>query len=211
MPLVRTMVQPLGILALERGQAGDEAQTALAVFGYLLAGTENPVQEAVRRYWEASAHCNEPHLVPTHDVIMRQVIRPLVEAKQCYVLGMPVACIAQAGLVGEMVALWRFRMLESGPGKVPDEKLTEVLKGKEFDKLRQERRVEVLRELEPLDTEMVTAFGELRGIRRQYLHFMVDAKKNVDRDARCAMKFANHLAMTTLGMTIKDGMMVFPP
>jgi hypothetical protein len=49
---------------------------------------------------------------------------------------MPVACIAQAGLVGEMVALWRFRMLQSTIDDRPfSEELQKLILGREFDKL----------------------------------------------------------------------------
>jgi hypothetical protein len=70
----------------------------------------------------------------------------LLEAKQCYILRMPVACIAQAGLVGEMVALWRFRMLQPTiDGRPSSEDLQKLILGREFDKLGQEERVRVRR------------------------------------------------------------------
>jgi hypothetical protein len=207
------MIRPLGIVAFEQEtpQEGSEAETALAVFGSILGETKSPVLEAIRRYRTVTDQSDEPSLVPMHEVIMRHVIRPLAEAKKCYVLGMPVACIAQAGLVGEMVALWRFRMLREELGRLAADKLKDIPEVAAFDKLGQERRVDVLKEHEPLDAEMVTSFGELRGIRREYMHFMVDEKKNADRDALRAMKHATKLVIRTLGLGIKDGMMVFPP
>jgi Domain of unknown function (DUF5615) len=63
--------------------------------------------------------------------LMRHIVRPLLEAKQCYILRMPVACIAQAGLVGDMVALWRFRMLQSTiDGRAFTEELQKLILGR---------------------------------------------------------------------------------
>jgi hypothetical protein len=108
-------VRPLGISALDEPMpvnvSHEPGDVALRLLGEMLEDRDDPLGVARQRYGEVMEKvCNLP-LAPMHDIIMRHVIDPLNEAIQCYVLGMPVACIAQAGLVGEMVALWRFRML----------------------------------------------------------------------------------------------------
>lgn len=209
MGMVRTMVQPLGIASLER-ELVEDGDAATAVLASLFRESRTPVQDVTRRYRQVTDHCDEPRLVPMHDVIVRHVIRPLSEAKRCYVLGMPVACIAQAGLVGEMVALWRFRMILAEMSSLPEDRRTELPALDAFDRMGQQGRVSTLREIEQLDPDLVSAFGELRGIRREYMHFMVGDKKNPDRDALKAMKFATSLVVKTLGMDIRNGMMHFP-
>ena len=177
----------------------------------LVRDHEDPLAVVRSRYRQVTNEETEPLIVPDHDSIMRHVIRPLREAKQCYVLRMPVACIAQAGLVGEMVALWRFRMLQPKlDGRPLTEELQKLLLGREFDKLGQEERVRVLRALEHVDDDVIAAFGELRAVRRKYLHFMVDLATDIDADARRALQYAALLVVRTLGATFNDGAMVLP-
>jgi hypothetical protein len=209
-------IQPLGIASLTEplpsNVSHDAGDVALALLGDMIGERTSPLDAARRRYKEVTDEATEPAMVPLHDSIMSHVIRPLKEAKQCYVLGMPVACIAQAGLVGEMVALWRFRMLEPKlDGRPFDEELQKLLLGREFDKLGQEERVRVLRAVDTLDELTVQAFGQLRAIRRRYLHFMIDPQRDIDRDAREALKHACTLVVKTLSVTFQDGRVVLPP
>ena len=143
--------------------------------------------------------------MPQHESLMRHIVRPLLEAKQCYILRMPVACIAQAGLVGEMVALWRFRMLQSTiDGKPFSESLQKLILGREFDKLGPGRarpgssrsRRDRARCRDGL-LESCARFG------RKYLNFMVDTPVDVDADARRALQYAALLVVRTLGVNIR--------
>lgn len=214
--LLPCFFRPLSIAALNdplpENVSHEPGDVALMLLAELVADRADPLGAARRRYNEASNERSEPPFVPSHDTIMRHIIRPLAEAKRCYVLGMPVACIAQAGLVGEMVALWRFRMLEPTiNGRSHEEILKEVLGQKDFDRLGQEERVRILKAIEPLDDETVQAFGQLRSLRRQYLHFMIDLQRDVERDARKALEFASTLVVKTLDVKIVDGRIVLPP
>lgn len=214
--LLRVFVQPLGILALNEpipdNVSPEPGDVALRLLGDMVVDRDDPLGTAKIRYTEVMKGISYLPLAPMHDVIMRHVIDPYNEAIRCYVLGMPVACIAQAGLVGEMVALWRFRMLEPKlDGRPLDEDLQRLLMGREFDKLGQEERVRVLRAVDTLDEELVQAFGQLRSLRRQYLHFMTDPQRDIDRDARDAVRHASTLVVKTLSVSFNEGRVVFPP
>src|SRR5437870_2232145 len=107
-------LRPLSILALEdKSPVNKDADVALVLLSELTNERPEPFAGLRARYKQVSDEEREPIIIPNHQSLMRHIVRPLKEAKQCYVLGMPVACIAQAGLVGEMVAIWRFRMLEA--------------------------------------------------------------------------------------------------
>ena len=213
--LLLVMMRPLSISMLEStlpaNVSHNPGDVALRLLGDLLQASENPLDAARARYREASDGCDEPVFVPMHSTIMEHVVRPLVEAKQCYILGMPVACIAQAGLVGEMVALWRLRML-AGVVNIEelDEDVRDAFKEGEFDRLGQERRVKVLKKIDSLDDATVQAFGELRSVRRRYLHFMIEKNPNADRDARNALAWANVLVAKTLDLKFDEGRIVLP-
>jgi hypothetical protein len=208
-------LRPLAIPIIDDLLTGSRQRSAEAVALELLVGfvgnRADPVEVVRGRYHQVTDEEKEPIVVPQHESLMRHIVRPLLEAKQCYILRMPVACIAQAGLVGEMVALWRFRMLQSTiDGRAFTEELQKLIVGREFDKLGQEERVRVLRGLEEIEPEVVTAFGELRALRRKYLHFMVDTSVDVDADARLALQLAALLVVRTLGVTFAEGKLVLP-
>ena len=208
-------LRPLAIPAVDELLAGSPERSAEAVALELLVGfigdRTDPVAVVRDRYRQVTDEEKEPIIVPHHESLMRHIVRPLLEAKQCYILRMPVACIAQAGLVGEMVALWRFRMLQSTiDGRPLSEELQKLLLGREFDKLGQEERVRVLRGLEDIEEDVAKAFGELRSLRRRYLHFMVDTSGDVDSDARRALQYAALLVVRTLGATFSEGKLQLP-
>jgi hypothetical protein len=208
-------LRPLAIPTIDDFLAGSPQRQAEAVALELLAGfvgdRDNPVDVVRGRYRQITDEEKDPIVVPQHESLMRHIVRPLLEAKQCYILRMPVACIAQAGLVGEMVALWRFRMLQpTVDGRAFSEDLQKLILGREFDKLGQEERVRVLRGLEEIEPDVVAAFGELRALRRKYLHFMVDTSVDIDADARRALQCAALLVVRTLGVTYADGKLVLP-
>jgi hypothetical protein len=186
-------------------------EVALRLLSDMLDDRNDPLEAARRHYKEVMHEVSNLPLAPMHDIIMRHVIGPLNDAILCYVLGMPVACIAQAGLVGEMVALWRFRMLEPKlDGRPLDDDLQRRLMGREFDKLGQEERIRVLKAVDTLDDELMHAFGQLRSIRRQYLHFMIDPQNDINKDAREAVRYASILVVKTLDIRFDEGKVVFP-
>ena len=69
----------------------------------------------------------------------------------------------------------------------------------------------MLRAVDTLGDEVVQAFGQLRSLRRQYLHFMVDPQRDVDKDACDAVQHASTLVVKTLNVTFSAGRVVFPP
>ncbi len=187
---------------------------ALALLGDVVGDWKDTLTTLRKRCAKASCDKDDVARVPMHPVIMNQIIRPLKEAKQCFVLGMPIACIAQAGLVGEMVAIWRFDMLQPDVGsRLQDDDVQKIMGNRDFDHLGQEKRVKVLKLVDDLDDDVKKTFGNLRGLRRKYLHFMVkEDTSKVDEDARQALRYANLLVSKTLDCSVSsDGRLVIPP
>lgn len=214
--VVLVYVRPLGISALNEPMpvnvSHEPGDVALRLLGDMIEDRNDPLAAARQRYREVMQKVSDLLLAPMHDVIMRHVIDPLNEAIQPYVLGMPTACIAQAGLVGEMVALLRFQMLEpTVDGKQLDHGVQKRFFGRPFDELRQVQRVNILRVIDSLDDATSQAFDNLRKIRNRYLHNMIEPLCDVDADAREAIQLASTLVAKTLDFTISDGRVVFPP
>lgn len=214
--LLEIMVRPLSITMLEDplpvNISHEPGDVALRLIGDLIGDADGqPLEMARTRYRHVSNESDEPRIAPMHPTIINHVLRPLVEAKHCYVFGMPVACIAQAGLVGEMTALWRFQMLSTViDGKPLDEEMQKSLMGRSFDKLGQQERVRVLQVLDSMDEITIKSFDELRLLRRRYLHFMIEEGGDTDADAQRALKLACTLTVRTLGVQYNDGRVVLP-
>lgn len=203
-------VSPLNISALSEqlpeNVSHEPGDVALMLLGDMLNNHDSPLDTARRRYQEICNASVEPNYVPAHEVIQKHVISPLKEAKQCYSLGMPIACIALAGLVGEMVAIWQFEMLNP-----QEQHLQQSLMGRRYEKLGQEDRVRVLQAFQSIDADTVNAFTKLRELRRKYLHFRADTGEKADKDARESLNNAYLLVTKTLGISLQDGSLLFPP
>jgi hypothetical protein len=208
-PLAMPLLLPEDELASD---APREVNALLSSFVAQCVGKTDVMASLRERYLAISREAEEPFVLPLFQHVMDDITRPLLEAKRCYVLGMPVSCIAQSGVVGEMVALWRFEMLEPTiAGRELSDEVQKLLLGRTFDKLGQDRRVQVLRAVEHLDDAMIESFGQLRGIRRKYLHFRLEDEKHVDADARRAYGHACTLVSGTLGLTVDaDGQSFLP-
>ncbi|MGK7346398.1 MAG: hypothetical protein ACNS63_11395 [Candidatus Nitrospinota bacterium M3_3B_026] len=179
-----------------------------------VSGGDNVKAELHKRYSKCSPAIGLVPFAPDHPTIIDHIINPLLEAMKCYILNLPVACIALSGLVGEMVAIWRFQMLKpTRDDRVLDERLQKLLFGQSFDKLGQERRIEVLFAYGDIDKEIKGKFNELRSIRRKYLHFMESAAiENADKDALKTFKLACLLVNKAFNITKdENGDVILPP
>ncbi|PQO27597.1 hypothetical protein C5Y96_18900 [Blastopirellula marina] len=209
------LVKPLMILSLDeiakrQTDCTQDSELSLELLGDIVKDSDT--LETIRsRYRKASKQLDRLGLVPNHPTIINHVLRPLIEARNCFILKMPVACIAQAGLVGEMVALWRFEMLKTEIGGKPLNKdRQKLLFGRSFDKMGQDQRVKVLEGLDDVDADLASKFTELRGLRRQYLHFLIEDESALETDSLKALKLASELIVVTLGITITDGRIQLP-
>jgi hypothetical protein len=84
--------------------------------------------------------------------------------------------------------------------------------GSTFEKLGQERRVEVLLALNLIDEDVKTHFDFVRGIRRKYMHFLSQDHQRVDADARESFRRAIIAVKSMLGLGIDaQGKLVLRP
>jgi hypothetical protein len=83
--------------------------------------------------------------------------------------------------------------------------------GSTFEKLGQERRVDVLRTLNLVDDAAKTAFDSVRNIRRKYLHFLSQTHAQVAPDARRAYEDALKVVAVVLGQSFVKGAVSLRP
>lgn len=163
----------------------------------------------VARYKEIAAVSDPLPIVPAEPTILEKLVWPLRHAKGSYALGNYVGCIALCGMVGEMVAvlLWDISKVVL-QGQAMTEARQRALFGSSFEKLGQERRVDILHALKLVDDATKAAFDSLRAVRRKYLHLLSQTHAQVAPDARRAYENALKIVAVVLGQTFKDGAVV---
>lgn len=210
-------LQPLSIPLLDSKLGGklpgkaEEEGFSLNFAKSIVGKSEGSIKEMFERYKQVSCIKHEPFFTPNHEKFMQTIMKPLIEAKWSYIVNMPVSCIAMSGLVGEMVAVWRFEMLKPKMGgKDLDPSIQKLLFGKKFEKLDQWKRVEVLQAFGDIDEELKDIFTTLRKIRNQYLHFAFIDNKKLDNDACSAYRCGCELVTKTLSIKPQNGVLILP-
>lgn len=148
----------------------------------------------------------EVQISPADKQILEKFVFPIKHAQNSHILGNYLGCIALCGTVSEMVAIMRFKITRM---KIRDEPLSETaekqLFGSTFERLGQERRVNILQAFGILaDQEVKRAFDRIRTIRRKYLHFLTQGHDMIAEDATEAIACATRLLIWLMGPTIED-------
>ena len=183
----------------------------LELMEFILLKVPDPIKTLQKRYKDFSNNVEETLLSPEHPDIIKNFIRPLLEAKQCYILKMPIASISLSGFVGEMVANWRWEMLDPKiKSQTLDKKTQELLSGRKFENLEQAKKIKVLKTLEHLDKETANSFNRLKDIRNNNLHIKTKPPKGLDKDAQEAYKHGCFLFSKTLNIQCVEGRLFLP-
>jgi hypothetical protein len=166
----------------------------------------------VARYLEIAAVPDPLAIVPAESTILEKLVWPLRHAKGSYALGNYLSSIALCGMVGEMVAilLWDISRVALQGHPMTDAEQRAMF-GSTFEKLGQERRVDVLHTLNLVDEPTKAAFDSLRAIRRRYLHFLSQAHAQLAPDARRAYEDALKVVAVVLGQKFDNGKVVLRP
>jgi len=152
--------------------------------------------EIIRRYKEISTDDLDLIAVPAEREILEKIVWPLKSAKICYCLSNYLACIAMAGLVGEMMAILilEAKRLEQGKPDWPNRH--------DFENKGQLDRIKSLSDLRIITDGLTTHLKELQGIRRKYLHRLSFSHTQLVGNARKAYKGAFHVVREVLGLTL---------
>jgi hypothetical protein len=123
-------------------------------------------------------------IVPTGALLFENIFHPLRLAKKSYITGDYLSTIALCGMVGEMLALFIFKIGTTPPNGVgipEDEQKSKW--GSRFERLGQEKRIDALHGLNFIGNEMAQKFDFLRSARRPYFHFWEKKSNNIELDS----------------------------
>jgi hypothetical protein len=151
-------------------------------------------------------------VAPAEKRLLERLILPLRHAKGSFMLGNHLGTVSLCGMVGEMAAILLFDISEvrfNGAFPTPDHQ--RAMFGSTFEKLGQERRVEILRASNLIDEVMKQAFDSIRTRRRKYLHLWSADHASLAQDAIECFKSAAFVVAKVLGVSFDDGKLILRP
>jgi hypothetical protein len=183
------------------------------ILGFLCAPEiQSDIDSLVNRYKEISKEPKRLFAAPLEQNILTKLIWPLRYAKGCYMLGNYLGTISLCGMVAEMTAILIFEISSiSINGRPLDERLQKGIFGSSFEKLGQERRVEILLSYNLINDEMKSHFDVIRKIRRQYLHLYSKDYTSLAPDAVKAFNASVAIVVEVIGQDIKEGKIILKP
>lgn len=145
---------------------------------------EHLPREVLERYVEISSKENYTAIFPHTDKLFERFLVPFKAAKRTYCLGEYLACIELAAHLGEMLALllWQITPVSLN-GKAVDVQMEKSIWGSEFEKMGQEKRINLLKVLGAISTDEEQLLDFLRTIRRKYFHFWNASTERIREDA----------------------------
>lgn len=210
---VNVWVNPLIFFGAEFRPNGlvPEETSYNTMMGFLCRpGIGSQVADLVRRYNEISIERNRLPIAPGEPHLLDRLIWPLRDAKASYVVGNYLGTIALCGMVGEMAAVLAFDMHNEATDPVRyDVKRQSELFGRPFERLGQDRRINVLASLGVISAETRDLFESVRTRRNRYLHDWSKGHAAITDDAIACYDACLDFVAAVLGMRIDAGRLVF--
>lgn len=213
--LIDIWINPLQFLEVDEPWAGlsNSEVSAERVLDFLCTpGAGSDLATLVSRYRKISQEPKRIFAAPVESRILDKLIWPLRHAKASYMVGNFLGTISLCGMVAEMVAILFFEIAEirlnNAIMTVDDEK---ALFGSPFEKLSQQRRVEILDGYGLIDSEAKSAFDLIRTKRRRYLHLWSQDHEALPADAIATYHAAITLVIRAIGQEIHEGKIILNP
>ncbi|GAI40203.1 unnamed protein product, partial [marine sediment metagenome] len=165
-----------------------------------------------KRYWLLTTPQLDIFVVPNEKKILEKLVWPLRAAKKAFILSDYLGCIALCGMVCEMAIIFLFDLAAIHVNTKPlNTKQQRQIFGSTFEKLGQEKRIQVLYEIELLSGELAKDADAVRKIRRQYLHFLSKSYSRIEKDAEDAYKASFQLIKSLVDLPVgNDGKLIIP-
>jgi len=207
MPLINMWVNPLKWLDADPRSPAQGKPTPSSLVSYLTSpDVEGGFDALVARYHQVSEMQDPLFAALAERNILEKLVWPLRSAKGNYALGNYLGCIGLSGMVGEMVALLLWDISQPQLAKRHlDDAAQRALFGRSFERLGQQRRVEVMEGLGLVERDSVVAFDGLRNIRRRYLHLYSQDHAHIADDALKAYGHAITVVAGVLGQSMNEG------
>ena len=185
---------------------GTECENILMDF--CLPSVKSDVTSIKERYEEITQKETAISIVPAENKILQNIIWPIKHAKVSYCLENYLGTIALCGMAAEMLAILIFEVHNIQVSSYPINKSKDIQKGlfgNTFEKLGQERRVNILFAYGVIDDKDKSIFSLVRKTRNKYLHLYSDNHLSIKSDALKLYASITLLFRNIIGLEIRNG------
>ena len=176
-------------------------------------GVKSEAKNLVRRYREISGTEGKRLVVaPADHDILTKLVTPLRHGLTSYMLGNYLGTIALSGAICEMLAIFWYDLAQvKAPQGVMDTKTQKLMYGRSFEKLGQERRLNVMRAVGLLDDSTYKKFAAIKDLRNKYLHYFSRSHRQIASDAKKSWVITRDLLAQVFNIKFKNGKMLLDP
>lgn len=213
--LIDVFVNPLQFLELDEPWASlqKEKPSLESFIDFIcIPGVGSDLKSLVKRYKEISVEKKRLFAAPSEQRILDKLVWPLRNAKAAYMCGNYLNTIALCGMVAEMVAILLFEINQFRLNNKPMSEKDQIsVFGRKFEKLGQDRRVNILAAYAVIDNSQKEAFEGIRLTRNKYLHLWSQDHEQLPPDAITSFESAVLLVVSAIGQNIQDGKLSLNP
>lgn len=210
--LIEIFLNPLNFLLVEEpyaSQQGKEPSFEDVLNFICVPGVNSDLNSLIERYKEISNGQIRLSVAPYEQRFLDKLIWPLRSAKGAYMCSNYLSTIALCGMVAEMVAVLLFEITPFFLNTTPmTEKEQVSVFGRKFEKLGQDRRVQILAAYSVINDELVKAFESIRTTRNRYLHLWSQDHEQLPIDAVKSFQAAVLLVVNVIGQNVKNGKLI---
>lgn len=213
--LIAVWVNALQFLEVDEpwATACDRPATSETVLEFMCTpGLDAGLESLLSRYQEISVEKHRLFAAPHEERILEKLVWPLRHAKASYIVGNHLGTISLCGMVAEMIAIL---LTEISGFTINDQPMTRAnqgaLFGGRFEKLGQQRRVQILHAFKIIDDEIKDAFDLIREKRNKYLHLWSHDHNRIRSDAVEVYCAAVSIVVNVLGQDIREGKILLNP
>jgi len=213
--LVEVYLNPLQFLELDEPWASvkSEEVSPESVLKFLCSpGIGSNIEDIISRYKEISIEKIRLFAAPNEQRILDKLVWQLRQAKAGYMCGNYIGTIALCGMVSEMVAVLLFEISDFKlNNQAMLEKDQRAVFGNTFEKLGQERRIQILLSYGIINNEIKSFFDKISIIRRRYLHYWSEDHDRLSSDAIICYEAAVSIVVSAIGQKVQGGKIILNP
>ena len=212
---IEIFINPLQLLDVDEPWASitDHKPTLESIVEFICTPSiGSDLESLVSRYNEISKEKPRLFAAPAEQRLLDKLIWPLRHAKAGYMVGNYLGTIALCGMVAEMVAILLYEISNFSLNNKPMTEQDQInVFGRKFEKLGQDRRVQVLHAYGVIDDQLKKAFDLIRTTRNKYLHLWSQDHDQLPSDAIATYNAAILIAVSAIGQNIRDGKLILNP
>lgn len=209
---LKVIVNPFTFLPADKRYKTDNLITEKDILQYITGYTMIPeTSNFVKNYKTIAERIPEVFAIPAETQINTKLVQPLRHAIGSFMIGNYLDTISMCGFVAEMMSVFLKETSEITISNKPISEVEKNLFGREFEKLGQDRRIQILKSFEIIDNEIFIKFNEIRLMRAKYLHRFSEDHQQIAPDAKEIFLNTLSVLITIFGQQIKDGKIYYNP